>query len=268
MSTPARSVSHSIRGPRQIGVNSTVSSTESTSLNKGTLGLPSVLTTTARRYHLADATFDTQGRCTSAADGTIGSSDLHLVNGDLPDSGATAGTELVGIIQTINAKGVITAWAHLDNTGGNAPLTRAYAAQFKGTQSINDSSATQLIYSTPDANFKNTFSSFSMVNTGTGLFTVPVTGWYDIEANGLYNTNSASQRSLSLIVTTSDPVATNAVLAISAAVGAAAAVGSNHIHKLYRFTAGDTFKFSTTHNIGAPTSYAFDVGVRLVSKAA
>ncbi len=264
MSRPTPLVGYSIEGPATLEVDQTLSTHASTSgpgLNRTALGLPSVFANTPKRYHLMDGTVDPQGRLTSAADGVISQSDLP----GLVDSGVTAGTRVLGIVQSFDAKGRITEYSNLDNTGGNGPLTRSYVGSFKGAKTINDSSATILLFDAPNASYKNTLPSW--VNTATGVSTIPATGWYDIYFNSIYNTNSAAQRSSSLFITTSDPVATGVVLAVSAAVGAAAAVASNHIAKTYRFTTGDTFWFSTTHNIGAPTSCAFDFSVKAVTQS-
>lgn len=206
MSTPATLVGYSIDGPRQVVGDSTLTNTESVGLNKGTVGLPPVLTTTPRRYHLTDATFDPQGRTTFAADGVIAISDL-------PNSGVTAAAYTLPVI-SVNVKGQVTAAVSgatdigLAGTGEASNLLRRKARYTTWTQSqaVGSNSTAIIKADALVSNFafnNDTYGGSTALATGTGFWTCQKDGMYRIEATVIGPNASQSGLTVEVLVTNS-----------------------------------------------------------------
>lgn len=204
----------------------------------------------------------------ASIDGDGQSTNLDVAEQPNPAAPITAA---VGLQHWINTRGITDNFCSLDNSnfGQASPGTTAYVGVFEQEQDINHNSETTILLDTLfDAQYWNSLPSWC--NTGTGVWTVPTTGWYELKCHGRFPGAGGNQRRISLRATTSNPSATNFVLkeARYLDAGAVPSLFTLDNQMLYRFTAGDTFWFTAFQDSGVTiSSCLFIQSVHFVSNS-
>lgn len=191
---------------------------------------------------------------------------------DLSDSGVSAYTENFGTQESIDSKGRIIASANLDNTtlsGGASPFSTSYVGSFSSSQNIPTGvGGATLVFSTPLGGYFNSLPSWC--NTGTGVFTIPTTGFYVFKGSMTTGTTGGTFRAISVLATTSNPVASNKLIDYAAIPIPTTSFNGNfgvNCGRAYRFTAGDTVTFFGQHDIGTTTTFSTYVSVEAICRS-